>query len=141
MLHDLGQDKTFTLSLANVLPTAFQDSIERGVFKLAFIGWMPVVPHPAAYLESLLASGGLLAQSGHFASTAASTTIDGLLTQAALAEPTQQAALYRQATQIALAELPSIPLWQQQQSLLAKAEISGILIEPNGVLRYDSLLR
>lgn len=141
MLHDLGQNKTFTLGLANVLPSAFQDSIERGVFKLAFVGWTPLVPHPAAYLESLLASDGVLARSGNFAATPASAAIDGLLAQAALAAPEQAADLYRQATQIALAELPSIPLWQQQQTLLAKDEIDGILIEPNGVLRYDRLLR
>lgn len=108
-------------------PRTFRDQIQRRAFRLLIIGWTPLVPHPHAYFEPLLT--GELAVGAEYDSTQA----------AALLAAAAQSNAYEQLEALALRDLVAIPLWQGDQTLYAAESVSGILIEPNFLLRYDQL--
>lgn len=109
-------------------PRTFRDQIQRRAFRLLIIGWLPLVPHPHAYFEPLLT--GELAVGADYDSTEA----------AALLAAAAQSNAYEQVEALALRDLVVIPLWQSVQTLHATEGVSGILIEPNFLLRYDHLV-
>ncbi|MFN8420906.1 MAG: ABC transporter substrate-binding protein [Anaerolineae bacterium] len=125
------------LAMVDTVPDTFNDQITRGQFRMIIVGWTPIVAHPAAYLEALIDSTGLLAAGAHFSNA----QIDALMQQAATAAPAQQMELYQQVQQIALEQAVVIPLWQTDQRLLVRDDVQGIVIEPNFLLRYDQLER
>ncbi|MCC7452188.1 MAG: hypothetical protein IT324_32610 [Anaerolineae bacterium] len=132
----LSRNEAFRIGRMDTEPNTFRDQIERGTFQLMLVGWTPLVPHPDAYLRPLLASKGQLAAGAHYANP----TVDKLLDQAAITtDPSAQMALYQQAQTIAAQDIVAIPIWQARQQLLAWDTVSGITIESNYLLRYDSL--
>src|SRR5262249_31194712 len=97
----------FRINRFDMATQAFLDQINQGQFRLTLIGWTPLVPHPAAYLEPLLV--GMLAAGAHYDNA----TIKGLLDQAALmSDPQAQNALYDQVQRIAVDDVVAIPVWQ-----------------------------
>lgn len=132
---NLQRQRTYILGVFDTEPKTFLNQIERGQFKSIIVGWSPLVPHPYAYLQPLLASDGRLAAGAHYQNA----EIDTLLKQAATAEPSAQSALYQQVQTLALQDVVAVPLWQNQQTLIAHENVQGIVIEPNFLLRYDQL--
>jgi peptide/nickel transport system substrate-binding protein len=132
---NLQRQLAFGFGYFDTEPETFLDQIERGQFRMIYVGWTPLVPHPHAYLQPLLASDGWLAKGAHYRNP----QIDILLNQATLAAPADQAALYREMQALALADVVAIPLWQNQQSVAVRNGIGGVVIEPNFLLRYDQL--
>ena len=51
-----------------------------------------------------------------------------------------QADAYKQVLALAQKEVAIIPLWQDRQSVAAWENVSGIVIEPNYLLRLDRLV-
>lgn len=136
MSSSLSLQEAFHIIRTDTEPKAFLDEIDRGTFRLMVVGLTPVVPHPDAYLRPLLASKGSLALGTHYANP----TIDTMLDQAALiADPAVQTKLYSDVQAAALKDVVAVPLWQNQQLLVAWDSVSGIVIEPNFLLRYDRL--
>lgn len=132
---NLQRQLAFGFGYFDTEPETFIDQIERGQFRMIYVGWTPLVPHPHAYLHPLLASDGWLAKGAHYRNA----EIDALLSRAALATPAVQAALYREVQALALADVVAIPLWQNQQSVAVRDGIIGVVIEQNFRLRYDQL--
>ncbi|MFQ3537183.1 MAG: ABC transporter substrate-binding protein [Aggregatilineales bacterium] len=114
-------------SVQDIETRAFFDQIDRRAFRLILIGWSPLVPHPHAYFEPLLT--GELAIGAEYDVQEASE----LLLNAALTDS------YAALEHLAVRDLVAIPLWQSVQVLYAAESVSGVLIEPNFLLRYDRL--
>jgi peptide/nickel transport system substrate-binding protein len=136
---NIQRQLTFGFGFFDTEPETFLEQIERGQFNMLYVGWTPIVPHPHAYLEPLLASDGFLAAGAHYKNA----EIDALLNRAALppALSADHAALYRQAQAIALADRFVVPLWQTQQVVVMRAGVEGVQIAPNFRLWYENLMK
>jgi peptide/nickel transport system substrate-binding protein len=131
---NLSRSTSFNVGRQDTAPRTFLDIIDRGTFRLVLIGWTPVVPHPYAYLQPLLA--GQLAAGAHYSNP----EIVKLLNHAAMTtDLAQQTDLYDQVQTLAAQDVIAIPLWQGRQSLVAWNTVQGITIEPNFLLHYDTL--
>ncbi len=116
----------------------FVRAVNRGEYLDAIVGWRPPFASPAAYLIPLAASASPIPTGNE----SGSTEIDALLLAAALStDPAERDDFYRQA-QARLAEhVTLIPLWQGQDVIAFWDDVSGVLVEANSWLRYDSLGR
>ncbi|MEP7286624.1 MAG: ABC transporter substrate-binding protein [Chloroflexota bacterium] len=134
---DLTRSRIYRVSPVDTEIQTFYDQIERGTFRLALVGWTPIVPHPDAILRPLLYSKGQLAAGAQYHNP----TVDQVLDQAALTtDPATQADLYNQVQTLAAQDVVAIPLWQINQPLVSWESVSGIVIEPNYLLHYDTLV-
>lgn len=113
-------------------PRTFLDQIQRRAYRLILVGFTPLVPHPHAILSPLLTEEVAIGAEYN------NPQVKDLLTQAALSD---DATLYTRIQAAAAADVVLIPLWQGVQTLYARKDIRGVLIEPNSLLRYEQLAR
>lgn len=113
-------------------PRTFLDQIERRAYRLILLGFTPLVAHPQAILSPLLTGPVAVGAEYHH------PQVRDLLAQAALSG---DAALYTQIQAVAAEDVVLIPLWQGVQTLYAREDVRGVLIEPNFLLRYEQLAR
>jgi peptide/nickel transport system substrate-binding protein len=133
---DVQRSEVYRWQVQDTEPQALFDQIERGTFRLLLIGWTPAVPHADAYLRPLLHSAGLIGAGAKFNSAA----VDDLLARAAReTDLNVQGALYNEAQREALKAVVVVPLWQAQQTVATRANVEGVLVEPNPLLRWDRL--
>ena len=116
----------------------FMRDVRSGTLSAAVIGWTPLVPHPLAYLEPLAHSREPIPSANGYASPA----LDALLDEAVSSrDPARLRAIYTELAQTLLDDYALAPLWQDSHILAAWGDVTGILIEPNGLLHYDRLGR
>ena len=116
----------------------FVRAVNRGEYLDAIVGWRPPFASPAAYLIPLAASGSPIPTGNE----SGSAEIDALLQAAALsADPAERDSFYRQVQALLAEHFTLIPLWQGQDVIAFWDNVSGVLVEANSWLRYDSLSR
>ncbi|NDJ76864.1 MAG: ABC transporter substrate-binding protein [Chloroflexi bacterium] len=116
----------------------FANELSNGRLQIALFAWTPIVPHPHAYLWPLAHSSQPLPSNGAFSRD----EFDSRLEDAALLDdPAAQGQLYREVSRLLYNEYALIPVWQDDIQVLAWDDISGVLVEPNFLLRYDQLYR
>ena len=134
--NTLSREEAFRIGRFDTESKAFLKEINEGTFRFILVGWTPIVPHPDAILRPLVSSAGLFGAGAHYVNK----PIDDLLERAAsTSDPAAQMDLYNQVQMLALKDVAAIPVWQNQQQLLAWDTVGGIQIEPNFLLRYDLL--
>jgi len=124
--------------MTEVEADTFLSTLERGEGRLMLFAWTPLVPHPDAFFRPLAHSSGPIASRGGYARAELDALIDEA---AALADPAAQGERYRAAAALLRGSSDIIPLWQEHLHLLAWNDISGVQVEPNFFLHYDSLIR
>ncbi len=114
----------------------FYGDIKAGRFQVYSLAWvgikMPDIFRYALHSESVPPAG---ANRGRFQSATADRLID-------LAEATEdlgaQASLYRELEHHLLERLPYVPLWYEDHYVIARADIEGYTLAPDG--NYDGLM-
>ncbi len=116
----------------------FTRTVYRGEYLSAIIGWRPPFASPAGYLLPLAHSGWRIPDGAGYASVA----IDNLLRDAALAAgPDERALAYQAVERLLLADFALLPLWQGIDVIAYRENITGITLEANSWLRYETLSR
>jgi peptide/nickel transport system substrate-binding protein len=107
----------------------------RGDFEMALLGWQADSLDPNDFLTALLESG-LIGKTNR--SRYASPAMDGLLKRARMDSASQgRLALYRQAQELFQKDMPFIPLYHASVFTVHRREVSGLVISPTGILRYE----
>jgi len=135
----IQENEIVTLTAVNdSLTSTFISAINRGEYLGAVIGWRPAFASAAAYFLPLVRSDSPIPAGAGYGNAA----LDVLLRDAALApDARQRAALYSAVQAEILAGHDLIPLWQGKDSIVYREGITGVQIEHNSWLRYDSLAR
>lgn len=113
----------------------FYGDVRQGRFEMYGLSWvglrLPDIFRYAFHSESFAPAG---ANRGRYVSAAA----DALIERAErLADPAEQARVYRALAQRLLYDLPYVPLWFEDQLLVTRADISGY--HTNAAGHYDAL--
>ena len=107
----------------------------RGDYELALLGWRADTLDPNDFLTALLDSSSIGTTNR---SRYRSEAMDGLLKRARQERaPGSRLALYRQAEDLAQNDLPLVPLYHSAVLTAYRREVSGLVIGPTGILRYD----
>ena len=116
----------------------FTRTVLRGEYLNAVIGWRPLFASPAGYLIPLAHSTWPVPAGGGYASDA----IDALLRQAALVTDSEERMTIDRAVERLLRDdYALLPLWQGQDVIAYREGVSGVMVEANSWLRYDTLVR
>ncbi len=110
--------------------------IKAGRFQMYSLSWVGVhSPDIFRYIFHSQSVPPLGANRGRYASTAT----DRLIEQAeAATDPVLRASLYRRLQRVLWEELPYVPLWYEDQVFVARRDIQGYRLSPDG--DYDGLL-
>jgi peptide/nickel transport system substrate-binding protein len=107
----------------------------RGDYEMALLGWQADSLDPNDFLTALLDSG-LVGKTNR--SRYASAAMDGLLKRARMdSAPRARLALYREAQDLFQEDMPFVPLFHASVFTAHRRELSGLVIGPTGILRYD----
>jgi peptide/nickel transport system substrate-binding protein len=118
--------------------TTFISAVSRGEYTSAIIGWRPHYASPGGYLVPLVQSDRPIPANANYGSDA----IDQRIIDAALSTNADtQAALYLDIQAELLAGYNLIPLWQGKDVIVTHSDITGVVVEHNSWLRFDSLTR
>lgn len=127
-----------TIAVSDSLTQTFIGAINRGEYLCAIIGWRPAFASPMAYLVPLARSDSPIPAGAGYGSA----TIDRMLLELGqITDEQQQAALYGAIQQEILTGVDVIPLWQGKDVIAYNEAITGVLLERNSWLRYDTLSR
>jgi peptide/nickel transport system substrate-binding protein len=116
----------------------FSRVVTRGEYRDAIIGWYPTYVSPAGYLIPLAQSSqDIPAGAGY-----GSPQIDALLQEAALStDPAEQDALYTEVQQRLLDTYALVPLFQGQDTIVYRQGVTGVQVEANSWLHYETLAK
>lgn len=147
LMIDAAQELTRAIEESEIVDiTGIQDdqtatfvrAVSRGEYLNAIIGWRPPFASPAAYLIPLAASGSSIPTGNE----SGNAEVDALLQAAALStDPAERDDFYRQVQTLLAGHFTLIPLWQGQDVIAFWNNVSGVIVETNSWLRYDSLGR
>nr|VFK47859.1 MAG: peptide/nickel transport system substrate-binding protein [Candidatus Kentron sp. TC] len=114
----------------------FYGDIKAGRFEMYSLAWVSAkMPDIFEYAFHSAAIPPLGANRGRFMDAFA----DHLINEAKVARnPVDQAALYRKLQEHLLTVLPYVPLWYEDNILIARADITGYELTPDG--NYDGLI-
>lgn len=116
----------------------FMRDVREGTLSAAVIAWMPIAPHPLAYLRPLAHGDAPIPANARYATP----ELDGLLDEAATTDDAaRREAIYTAIARTLLDDYAIAPLWQDTHTLVAWDDIYDVTIEPNGLLRFDLLAR
>ena len=94
-------------------------ALQRGNFRL---GWSLDYPSPENYLRPIVGTGGDSNYTGY-----SSSEVDGLLDQADQAGSLEEAFdLYQQAGDVALEDMPIIPMWSGGTAIAASDKVGDV---------------
>lgn len=101
----------------------FLEILDAGDFTGPFrLGWLPDYPNTENYLRPIVGTGGDSNYTGY-----SNKQLDDLLAQGDQAETTEQAVeFYQQAEDIALQELPILPLWVSQAPTAYSTNVENV---------------
>jgi len=117
----------------------FLRDIDEGNFSLFSLGWIADYPDPQNFLEIKLHS-----ESPNNESAYSNPEVDSLLDQAAAEEDEEaRIALYQEAEELIMQDMPWAPLYHGQASYLVKPYVEGYEVPPFVIpnLRYVSINR
>jgi peptide/nickel transport system substrate-binding protein len=111
------------------------ETTSRGDFDMALLGWQADSLDPNDFLTALLDSS-LVGKTNR--SRYSSAAMDGLLKRARMdSAPSARLALYRRAQDLFQKDMPFVPLFHASVFTAHRREVSGLVIGPTGILRYD----
>jgi peptide/nickel transport system substrate-binding protein len=117
---------------------SFSEHVEitsRGGFDMAILGWQADTLDPNDFLTTLLASESVGSTNR---SRYRSAAMDALLKRARLdSAPRARLALYREAQDLFLKDMPFVPLYHASVFAAHRREVQGLVIDPTFILRYD----
>ncbi len=135
----IQENRTISITaINNSLTPTFLGVINRGEYLSAIIGWRPAFPAPAAYFIPLMRSDSPIPLGAGYGNAA----LDSLLLAAELTASVQERErLYSAIQTEILASVDLIPLWQGKDVLVYHRAISGVQLEHNSWLHYETLSR
>jgi len=124
--------------IQNDLTATFTRVIYRGEYFNAIIGWRPPFASPAGYLIPLAHSTARIPAAAGYSSD----EIDALLEAAALADDNAtREGFYEEVQRLLLEDYALVPLWQGQDMIAFWNDITGVELEYNSWLHYETLAR
>jgi ABC-type transport system substrate-binding protein len=107
----------------------------RGDYELALLGWHADTPDPNDFLTALVDSSSVgVTNRSRYRSPA----MDTLLKRARMdGAPGARRALYREAVELFLRDMPFVPLLHASTFTVHRREVVGLVTGPTGILRFD----
>jgi peptide/nickel transport system substrate-binding protein len=109
----------------------------RGDYGMALLGWQADTLDPNDFLTVLLDSEAIGTTNR---SRYRSHRMDRLLKRARMeSAPRHRLALYRQAQDLFLKDMPFVPLYHASVFIARRRDVNGLVVGPTGLLRYDKV--
>jgi peptide/nickel transport system substrate-binding protein len=140
--------KSLQIEIEKVNQTTANSFIDRGVYPAFLFDWVPDISDPDNFLDPFLSCAkadaqGCIQGSSHLqGSFYNNPQVNQLIAQERQEKnPIKRDRLFKQIQEIVARDVPFIPLWQNQEYVFARSQITGAKIEPTQQLNYSFLAK
>ena len=113
----------------------FQAGLNQGQFQMFVFGWTADYPDPENFLRSLLGAGSPFNNSNY-----SNPQFDNLMKQGdQQSDPQARLQLYGQAEQMALADVPILPIYHNVSYLLVKPYVKNLVVTGEGIINLKDV--